>query len=173
MHLLRFGLGLAAAVAAQVLGLRGLPSFSLWVDPILILVLYHSLASRPGWDILGGAVAGLVRDALGGGAYGQFGFSNTVVAYVTARLRQQLVIQRPWRLAVLFALLALVQQTVLAAVQFLLVADAELVPPWSVLAKSASTGLLGSLVYVVATRLRAEGGRWRERRRRRLTIGTR
>lgn len=173
MALLRFLLGLAFAIAVHAAGLRWLARFAQVVDPILILVLYHSLRSRPGWDVLGGAVAGLAHDALAGGIFGQFGFVDTVVAALCARLRQSLVIQRSERLGVLFALLALVQEAVLALLRFLLLPGVELTPPWAVLAKMLTTGVLGVAVLVVATRWRSRVAGWRETRRRRLTIEAR
>lgn len=173
MPFLRFLLGLALALAVHAFGQRFFGAFAQLVDPVLILVLYHSLRSRRGWDILGGSAAGLAYDAVTGGIYGQYGLVDTVVAAVCARLRQQLVLQRPGRLGVLFALLALVQQTVLAAVRFLVLAGAEQAPLWSVMAKMATTGVLGVAVFVIGSRLRRRAVRWREVRRRKLTIETR
>lgn len=173
MPLLRFLVGLAFAIAVHAAGLRWFDRFAQIFDPVLILVLHHSLRSRPGWDVLGGSTAGLAYDALSGGIYGQYGFANTVIAALCARLRQSLVIQRPERLGVLFALLALVQETTLAAVRFLLLPGVELTPPWAVVAKMVTTGVLGVLVVVVAGRWNRRVAGWRETRSRKLTIEAR
>ncbi len=173
MSLLRFVLGLASALAIAAVGQRWIPRFNQVCDPILIFVIYHSLWSRPGRDIIGGSVAGLTHDALTGGMYGQLGFVNTVVAFFCAQLRQRLVIQRPDRLAICFALVALVQQAVLAVLRFLFLASAELVPVWSVVIKMGTTGILGVGVFVLGARFRQRALQWRDVRRRKLTIETR
>ena len=172
MRLLRYLLGLAAAAAAHLAGLEISPLVPLMVDPILVFVLYHSLASGRGWDIVGGAGAGLAHDALTGGLYGQLGLVDTIIAFVCARLRRHLVILRPWRLGLFFGLLALMQQTLLALVRFVFLDVAELVPVWSVVAKVASTGFLGALVFTLVGRVRDRGNR-RRRRRRKPTIDPR
>lgn len=173
MGLLRYLLALAFAAAVHLLGVRASPLAPLVVDPILILVLYHSLVSRRGPDLVGGAVAGLVHDALTGGVYGQLGFVDTVTAYVCARSRQHLVILRPWRLGIVFAMLALLQQTLLAAVRLLLLDGVELMPPWSVPVKMVTTGVLGAAVFVIAGRLEGRAQRRRTRRSRKPTMDTR
>jgi|GEM_PF-6335003 len=161
MRLIRYLLALACAAALHLALLRVSPTMPQVIDEILILVLYHSQASRRGWDILGGATAGMVHDALTGGIYGQLGLVDTVTAFVCARSRQHLVIRRPWRLGLFFALMALFQQTLLAAVRLLLLDGVNLAPLWSVAAKMLTTGMFGAVVFWAAGRLRA-------RRRRRI-----
>ncbi len=70
MPLLRFLVGLAFAIAVHAAGLRWFDRFAQIFDPVLILVLHHSLRSRPGWDVLGGSTAGLAYGALSGGIDG-------------------------------------------------------------------------------------------------------
>ena len=173
MSVLRYLLGLALALVVAAAGQQWIARFNQICDPVLIFVIFHSLWSRRGRDIVGGSVAGLAHDALTGGPYGQLGFVNTVVAFVCAQLRQRLVIQRPGRLVVFFALVALVQQAVLAVLRFLFLANAELVPVWSVVAKMATTGILGVGVFMLSTRFRRKAQRWREVRRRKLTLEAR
>lgn len=172
MRLLRYLLALSFATAAHLLSVQVSPLLPLVFDPILILVLYHSVVSRRGPDILGGAAAGLVHDALTGGVYGQLGFVDTVTAYVCSRLRQHLVILSPWRLGLFFALMALLQQTLLAAIRLLLLDGVEQMPPWSVAAKMVTTGILGAAAFVTAGRIEDRGNR-RARRHRKPTIDTR
>lgn len=165
MRLLRFALALATAATIHLAGLALSPVVPLMVDPILIFVLYHSLASGPGWDIVGGAGAGLGHDALTGGVFGQLGLVDTVTAYVCARLRRHLVILRPWRLGLFFGLLALLQQTLLALVRFVLLNGVELVPIWSVAAKMVTTGVFGAFIFTLASRLKNRDPRHRRRSR--------
>lgn len=172
MRLLKYLLGLALAVAIHLVGVRISPLVPLVLDPILILVLYHSLVSRRGPDIVGAAVAGLVHDALTGGVYGQLGFVDTVTAYVCSRSRRHLVILQPWRLGLFFALMALLQQTVLAAIRLLLLGGVEQLPPWSVAAKMATTGIFGALAFVAAGRVEGRSRR-RPPRLKKPTIDTR
>lgn len=170
MAFLRYLLGLLAATAVYTIGQKIHPEAGLVLDPFLILVVYHGLATRPGWDSLGGATAGLVHDALTGGAFGVFGFADTVVAYTAGRLRGQLVLQRAWRIAVFFGLMALAQRTLVTLLLFLFATDAEIAPPWSALVIAIATAVLGAWVFAFARRLRARTTSWRTRRARKLTI---
>ena len=118
----------------------------------------------------GGATAGLARDALSGGLYGLNGFADTLVAYLAARLRERLVIQKPLEAGLLFALAAAAQLAVLATLQFLLVSGAELPGLGTLAARMVTCGVLGPLLLLLDRRLRAAAGRWREQRRRRLKM---
>ncbi len=170
MKLLRFLLGLACATLVQVAGLRLVSSFSLAIDPFLILVVYHSLDSTPAWSSIGGSTAGLAQDALSGGLYGLHGFSDTAVAYVSSRLQQRLVIQQPSQVGLLFAVAAALQLAILATLQFLLVSSAELPDLGTMMARMVSSGVIGATLFVVAGKTREWNQRWRARRRRRLKI---
>ena len=170
MKLLRFIVGLVCATLLQVLGLRLSSHFSLAVDPFLILVIYHSLDSTPAWSSVGGSTAGLAHDALSGGLYGLHGFADTLVAYVSSRLQQRLVIQQPPQVGLLFVLAAALQLAILAVLQFLLVGGAELPGLGTMTARMASSGIAGAALYVLADKIRQWNRRWRARRRRRLKI---
>lgn len=173
MTAFRYLLGLLGAAAIWALGQRLSSGFGQLADPFLVLVVYHGLVSRPASAMVGGTAAGLVHDTLSGGIFGQLGLVDTLVAYGCSRLRRHLVWQRRGGIAVVFALMALTQRALLAAVQFLLVADAEMMPPWAVLATVATTGVLGAAVFTVGGRLRARAKRRREARNRKLTLETR
>ncbi len=170
MRFLRFAVGLVCATVVEVLGLHFFASFSLVVDPFLILVVYTSLDSGPAGSIVGGSAAGLSHDALSGGLYGLHGFANTLVGWVSARLKQHMVIQRPGQVGLLFALAAGLQQALLAVLQFLMVPGAELPGPGATAAKIATTGVVGVGLYIAAGRFRGGLREWRTRRSRRLTI---
>ncbi|MCP4664323.1 MAG: rod shape-determining protein MreD [bacterium] len=170
MRLLRFAVGLVIATVVEVLGLHFFAPFGLVVDPFLILVVYTSLDSAPAWSIVGGSVAGLSQDALTGGLYGLHGFADTLVGWVSARLKQHMVIQRPGQVGLLFALAAGLQQALLAVLQFLMVPGSELPGPGATAAKIAVTGVLGAGLFVAAGRFGSWLREWRRRRRSRLTI---
>ncbi len=170
MKLVRFGLGLAGAVAVHVLGLRATGHFAVAVDLFLVLVVFHSLYSTPAWSTLGGSAAGLVQDALSGGLYGLHGFANTLIGYAACRLQQRLVIQQPLQIGLLFLLSAALQTAVLAILQTLMVRGGELPTLGAMAAKMVTTGLLGALLFALSSRLRQAMKLWRAGRRGRLTI---
>jgi len=170
MRILRFAAGLVIATFVEVLGLRFFAPFCQVVDPFLILVVYTSLEAPPAWSMLGGSAAGLSQDALTGGLYGLHGFADTLVAWIAARLKQHVVIQRPRQVGLLFALAAGLQQALLAVLQFLTVPGSELPGPGTTAAKIAAAGLLGAGLFVATGRLRGGIGEWRRRRSRRLKI---
>ena len=170
MKLFWFALGLAAATALHTLGARLAAGFPAVFDLFLVLVVYNSLSSPLGWSTAGGSAAGLMRDALSGGLYGLHGFADTLVAYLTARVRERLVIQKPLQVGLLFALAAAAQLVILASLQFLLVSGAELPGLGTLAARMVTCGVLGPLLLLLDQRLRAAAGRWREQRRRRLKM---
>ncbi len=170
MKLLGFLLGLAAAAALHTLGARLAAGFPAAFDLFLVVVVYNSLSSRLAWSTAGGSAAGLLRDVLSGGLYGLHGFADTLVAYLTARLRERLVIQKPLQVGLLFALAAATQLVILAILQFLLVSGADLPGLGTLAARMVTCGILGPLLLLFDVRLRSVTARWRERRRRRLKM---
>ena len=170
MKLLRFIIGLVCAILLQVLGLHLFSQFFLGFDLFLLLVVYHSLDNSPAWSSIGGSVAGLAQDALSGGLYGLHGFANTLVAYISCRLQQRLVIQQPAQVGLLFALAAALQLATLAGLQFLLVGGSELPDSLTMVARTLTSGLGGALLFALAGKARQLESRWRARRRRRLKI---
>ena len=170
MKLLRFAIGLVCATLLQALGLRLSSHFFLAVDPFLILVVYHSLDSTPAWSSIGGSTAGLAQDALSGGLYGLHGFADTLVAYTSSRLQQRLVIQQPPQVGLLFVLAAALQLAILATLQFLLVGGAELPGLGMMIARMASSGIIGTALFIFAGKARQWERNWSARRRRRLKI---
>ncbi len=170
MKLLWFFLGLAAAAALHALASRLAVGFPAAVDLFLVLAVYNSLSSPLAWSTAGGAAAGLVRDALSGGLYGLNGFADTLVAYVSARLQERLVIQKPLEVGLLFALAAAAQLAVLATLQFLLVSGAELPGLGTLAARMASAAILGPALMMMVDRVGAATERRRDRRRRRLKL---
>lgn len=168
MIVLRFAVGLVLAAGIHILSLRIDPGITTVVDSFLILTVYHSLRHGPGWSAVGGTITGLTADALTGGLYGLFGFANTLVAYLSARVQQRFVVQQPMQVALLCALAAALQVATLALLQFGMVADGELPGHVEVLSKMATTGLVGMLLWIGAGRVRTWDAARRFERSRRL-----
>ncbi len=170
MKLLRFLVGLILAVLLQALGLRLFAQFTLVFDPLLIIVVYHSLDSSPSWSSIGGTTAGLAQDALSGGLFGLHGFANTFVAFASCRLRQRLVIQQPSQVGLLFVLAAALQLAILSTLQFLIVSGSELPGPGTMAARLVSSGIAGAALFIAAGKVREWERHWRARRRKRLKL---
>ena len=146
MRALSFLAALAVAAGFQLAGLVLLPGFALVVDLALVVVVLFARDGRVPSAAVGGSVAGLVADALAGGPFGLHGFADTLVGYTAARVAQQLVVQRSSGVVLVFTLASALQQALLAALAILLLPAAELpTAPWMV-AKAATTGILGLLL---------------------------
>ena len=143
MRVLRFLAVLALAAGLHLVAVRLFPDFPLYVDLFLVVAVFHARDGHSVAGMLGGAAAGLLADGLSGGPYGLQGFADTLIGYATARGAQQLVLQRPAGLALLFAVAAAAQQLLLAGLALALLPEPELPRLASLVAKAASTGLLG------------------------------
>lgn len=143
MRALSFVLALALAAGLHLAGLVLVPGFPLAVDLTLVVVVLFARDGRVTAATVGGSVAGLVADALAGGPFGLHGFADTLVGYTAARVAQQLVVQRSSGVVLVFTLASTLQQALLAALAVLLLPAAELpAAPWMV-AKAATTGVIG------------------------------
>jgi len=171
VRLLYFLLGLVCATALHAAGSHFFAAFPAVCDPFLVLAVLATLRGSLAGATVGGSVAGLARDALSGGVYGLHGFADTLVAHVAARLQQRLVIQRPLQLAALLAVATALQVAVLALLQRLVLPGGELPDAGLAVVRMATSALLGILAFVLAGRARSSAERWREQRRRRLTMG--
>lgn len=170
MTVARFLAGLLVAAAVQILGIHLYGSFFLLIDLFLVLAVFTSLDHGPLGSMFAGSAAGLAQDALTGGLFGLHGFADTFVAWAASRLRQRVVIQHPLQVGLLFALAAALQQTLLVALQYLMLPGAAL-PGLGVMAlRMVTTGVAGMSLFVLVRRLRASFGAWREKRRRRLAL---
>ena len=171
MKLFRFALALVAATVLHALMSRWIGGFPAAVDLFLVLAVLNGLSSSAGWSALGGSAAGLVRDALSGGLYGLHGFSDTLAAWAAARLQQRLVIVKPLQVGLLLALAAALQLSLLQGLQVLLLPQQSEFPSLATgLTRLASSGLLGSVFFVLSARTRDAVARRREQRRRRLRM---
>lgn len=164
------GLGLLLAALLQLAGVQAWPEFPFAFDLLLVAVVYFARDGRAVAALGVGSAGGLVADALAGGPLGLHGFANTLVAYTTARVAQQLVVERPSGVLLVFTLASALQQALLAALGVLLLPSVQLpAAPWMV-ARAITTGLLGLLLATggraLAARLAARHERRRAARRR-------
>jgi rod shape-determining protein MreD len=146
----------AVALAALVhfVGVWLWPDFARAVDVFLVVVALHGLRGNSLSGLLVGFLVGLLQDTLTSGPFGLFGFADTIIGYVTARLAQRLVIQRPTGVLGLVSFASALQQAITVGLTFLLLpVPAPLNPVWA-LVRAGSCGLLGMILYMA-------GGRWR------------
>jgi len=162
---------IALAVLVHFIGMSFFPSLGRFVDVFLVLVALYGLRGGSLSGLLVGLLVGLLRDSLSSGPFGLFGFADTIVGYVTARLAQRLVIQRPTGVLAVVSFASVLQQAVVIGLAFLLLPAPESPSPLEAAIRAGACGLLGMAVYVV-------GGHWRrssEARRRgrmsRLRLG--
>ena len=168
MRVLRFVLGLAAAVLLHAVGVRLLAGFSQAVDLFLVVVLFNAVNSSLRNGLMGGAAGGLVADGLTGSLYGLHGTANTLVGYGAALASQRLVIRRPASVMLLFAVAAAAQQAVLLGLRSVLLADVVLPEPAWLVSRVVTTGAIGLLGYAGQRQFASSVEGWRRSRRSRL-----
>lgn len=167
---LQFAGALVAALVLHLVGARLLPEWSLIFDLMLIVVVFNALDGSTLSGMFGGLVAGWVTDVVTGHAFGLFGLVDTIIGYSAAYAVQRVVIQRPAGAALLFSLASACQQGLLLGLSFLLLSAAE-VPayPW-LLAKAATTGVLGAALFFARQRLLSRVDLWRHTRQTRIRL---
>ena len=114
MTTVRVGAVIALALALQTTLARFLVGSGSLVDLVLVAVVYAALTDGPVAGLLGGAVGGIVQDALSGGIIGVGGLAKTLVGFVVGVLGTQLIVVRP-----LPRLLAFVGASLMHALAFL------------------------------------------------------
>ncbi len=154
MESLKLLAGIVLAALVHFVGVRLWPDFPRVVDVFLVVVALHGLRGNSLSGLLIGFVVGLLQDTLTSGPFGLFGFADTIIGYVTARLAQRLVIQRPTGVLALVGFASALQQAVTLGLTFLLLpVPAPLNPVWAAV-RTGACGLLGMILYIA-------GGRWR------------
>jgi rod shape-determining protein MreD len=148
---------LAAVALAALVHFAGTwlwPDFARAIDVFLVVVALHGLEGSSLSALLVGMGVGLLQDTLTSGPFGLFGFADTIIGYVTARLAQRLVIQRPTGVLALVSFASALQQAIVLGLAFVLLPSPETPSPVWAAIRAASCGLLGMAVYVA-------GGSWR------------
>lgn len=170
MQVLRFGIGLAAAVAIHTLGPRLVPEFSHVVDVFLVVTVLQGLTGNSLVGMVGGLVAGLTHDALTGAPFGLYGFADTLVGYVTARLAQRLVIQRAFGVGLVVAGFVWLQQLSVVLVQLLAAPPVAWPSPGWWLLRSVVAGCLGGMLVFLQSLWQRGRASQKQRRTRRLRM---
>ena len=164
-------LGLLAVVLFHFLGMRLFPSVTEVVDLFLVAVVLNALGGSSLSGLGFGFVAGLLHDALTSGPFGLYGFADTLVGYVVARLAQRLVIQRATGVLAVVSVAAVLETVIMVGLALLFLPSSELPNPFRVALRAGACGLLGAILHLGAGRVR----RWYELRRsgrmNRLRIG--
>jgi rod shape-determining protein MreD len=142
---------LAAIVLAALVHFVGMslwPGFARTVDVFLVVVVLHGLEGSSLSALLVGLVVGLLQDTLTSGPFGLFGFADTIVGYITARLAQRLVIQRPTGVLAVVSFASALQQAIAVGLTLALLPNPELPSPVWVAVRAGTCGLLGLAIYV-------------------------
>jgi rod shape-determining protein MreD len=161
MRGLKFGLGLLAAVLLHLLGLQLWPQFALAFDLFLVVVVFNALNGDTLSGLLGGVVAGLVADAVSGGLFGLHGMVDTIIGYGTAYAAQRLVFQRSSGVLLIYLLASAAQQAMLMAVALLLLPAPDFPEVRWLLARAATTALLGVVLHIARSHWKGRFDRWR------------
>jgi rod shape-determining protein MreD len=162
---------IALAALVHFIGVRLWPDFVRAVDVFLVVVALHGLRGNSLSGLLVGLLVGLLQDTLTSGPFGLFGFADTIIGYVAARLAQRLVIQRPTGVLALVSFAAVLQQAITVGLAFLLLPAPEMPSPvWAVI-RAGVCGVLGMAIYIVAGRWRNSSETRRRGRMSRLRLG--
>jgi rod shape-determining protein MreD len=164
---------LAAIVLAVLAHLAGAwisADFVRVVDVFVVVVALYGLRGNSLAALLMGLLVGLLHDSLSRGPFGLFGFAGTIVGYVTARLAQRLVIQRPTGVLAVVSFASVLQQAIVVGLRFLLLPAAEVPSPLWTAIQAGACGVLGMAVYVVMDHWRRNADTRRRGRMSRLRM---
>jgi rod shape-determining protein MreD len=162
---LRFLAALVAALIAHLLLVALVPPAAQLIDPFLPAIVFTAMTARPGAAAAGGAVIGLVHDALSGGLYGMHGFTGTLVGFVMARTARLVDLQKTYYIGLYFACAVLLQQLVLQGLMVLLMQRPELLSLLDLALRVALGGPAGALLVAGCARLGETLRSWKSRRR--------
>ena len=154
MQVLRLVAAIALAALAHFVGMSLSPLFGRVVDVFLVVVALHGLRGSSLSGLLVGLLVGLLHDSLTSGPFGLFGFADTIIGYVTARLAQRLVIQRATGVLAVVAFASALQQAIVVGLALLLLPAPELPSPLWVAIQAGACGVLGLAVHIAS-------GHWR------------
>lgn len=164
MRILRFFLGLGLALLTHFVGVRLVPQFPLATDLFLVVLVFQGLEGDALAGLLAGVLVGLVQDTLGGGIYGLYGVTDTIVGYATAKVAQRVVIQRPTGVMLAFTLASAAQQVLLALLALTVFPDPVLPQPAWALVRVGTTAFVGLAVWTGLGFWRSRYASWRTNR---------
>ena len=171
MQALKLLAAIALAVLVHFVGTRLFADFGLVVDVFVVLVALYGLRGNSLAGLLVGLLVGLLRDSLTSGPFGLFGFADTIVGYVTARLAQRLVIQRPTGVFAVVSFASVLQQSIAVGLAFLLLPAPEPPSPFWAAIRAGTCGLIGMAVHVVMSRWQSTAEARRRGRMSKLRLG--
>ena len=170
MQTLKLVAAIALAALVHFVGMSISPLFGRVVDVFLVVVALHGLNGNSLSALLVGLLVGLLQDSLTSGPFGLFGFADTIIGYVTARLAQRLVIQRATGVLAVVSFASVLQQALVTALAFLLLPAPELPNPIWAAVRAGACGLLGMAVYIATSRWRRSSEARRRGRMSRLRL---
>ena len=171
MSALKFFAAVAAAVLFHCLGEALIPRFTQVIDVFLVVVVLHGLESSSLAALFAGMFVGLIHDHFSGGAFGLFGFADTIIGYGAARLAQRLVIQRATGVLALVSFAAVAQQAIVIGLTYLLLPAPEVPNPLWVAIQAGACGLLGMSIHIASANWRRAAEARRRGRMSRLRLG--
>ncbi len=170
MQSLKLLAAIALAVLVHFAGARVSDDFVRVVDVFVVVVALYGLRGNSLSALLVGLLVGLLRDSLARGPFGLFGFAATIVGYVTARLAQRLVIQRPTGVLAVVSFASVLQQAIVVGLRFMLLPAAEVPSPLWIAIQAGASGVLGMVVYAVTDHWRRNADARRRGRMSRLRM---
>ena len=170
MQTLKLLAAIALAALVHFIGMSISPLFGRVIDIFLVLVALNGLDGSSLSALLVGLLVGLLQDSLTSGPFGLFGFADTIVGYVTARLAQRLVIQRATGVLAVVSFASVLQQALVTGLAFLLLPAPELPNPIWAAVRAGACGLLGMAVYIATSRWRRSSEARRRGRMSRLRL---
>ncbi len=146
MKFVRWGLALLAAGLGHFLLVRLWPGAGSAVNFFaIVLVLFARRSGASSAAFVGGSL-GWLQDALNGSLFGLHGIAGTVAGFAVARVSQQVRLEQPALLAVVFAVVVAFQEVVVAMLLSLLLPEPPVPEPLWVLIASIATGVVGGLL---------------------------
>jgi len=140
-------LATAAAIAVQTTVDRWLAAGA--VDLVLVVVVYHALASGRVTGLLAGTFAGLVQDVLSGGVLGMAGLSKTVVGYLAGIVGTQFIVAHSASRFVVFFLATVLNAVIFMGLYELLGLRHFGAPFAAVAGQGVANAVVGVLVFKV------------------------
>lgn len=163
--------GLVAAVLLHLVGMRLFPTLAGLVDLFLVVVVLNALEGNSLSALALGLAAGLIHDSLTSGPLGLFGFADTVIGYVVARLAQRLVIQRATGVLGVVSFAAALETAIVVVLALVMLPSPELPSPLWVALRAGCCGVLGLFIHVASSRFRRGLEARRRGRMNRLRMG--
>lgn len=170
MRPLKFLGVLTLTVVAHSAMVRMAPGSVEGVDLFLVLIVLNALVGSSLAGLLGGAAAGLARDALSGSVFGLHGFAGTILGYAAARISQRLVVRRGLGVLLLIAAAVPIQAMILLGLSALALPVLLLPNPTWLLLRAGVSGGLGALLFTGVKAWRRGAPVRRQRRSKRLKL---